>query len=152
MKDLSPTLRAGIYIFLGIIFSLGQKVLTQMENICGGSVNFVYVGCILSAIFNFTLYFKNLWVFFISETMLSLFSTISIVTLSSVISHSPESLSGSIMGLNEGLSNFSMFLGAFIFPSLMNISPFLPFFIGGAITLLLGLITYRIEYLKPKVE
>lgn len=149
-QNLSSSVRGSLFIFLGIVFSFGQKGLTSIENFFGGPIRFVYIGCILSTIFNFTLYFSNFWVYLLSETILSLFSTISIVTLSSLISHTPDFLSGSIMGLNEGLGNFSMFLGALIFPTLMSMFSFSPFLIGGVVTLVLAFASSKVVYIKPK--
>lgn len=151
-QNLSPSVRGIIFISLGILFTVTQSYLTKLEKMFGGPQSLLSLGCFISAIANFLMLIKGVYTFIIAQFLVTVFSIIIVVTLGAVTSNTKDSIRGSIHGLHEGLANFSLVIGAFIFPSLMTILPEMPFVIGGIAMLMLGFVSSSVPYIKAKIQ
>lgn len=126
--------------------------MTTLERIFGGADQLVKYGCFISFVANFIMLFKGFWYFAAAQVLLTIFSVIVLMTIGAITANTKDSIRGSIHGLHEGLSNFSLVFGAFVFPSLMTLTPELPFLIGGIMLVALGFVSTRVPNIKSKKE
>lgn len=135
--DMSAGLRSSFLLSIGILSAVVQSNLTTIVNLFGGRKRAMVIGCAANAVINMIAPLSNT-VMFITTTLLSTFvGFLHIITLSILSKLSPQSVQGSIMGLNESLLNVGTVVGPLFCTYSASVDYRIPFFTSAAI--LMGL-------------
>eukprot|EP01122_Echinamoeba_exundans_P005027 TRINITY_DN1520_c0_g1_i2.p1 TRINITY_DN1520_c0_g1~~TRINITY_DN1520_c0_g1_i2.p1 ORF type:complete len:316 (-),score=48.74 TRINITY_DN1520_c0_g1_i2:44-991(-) len=140
--DMSPGLRSGFLLSIGILSAAVQSNLNKSVSVFGGRHRAMVIGCFINALINLVAPLSSAAVF-ITVSLLSTFvGFLPIITLSILSKLSPQNVQGSIMGLNESLLNIGTVVGPLFCSFTASIDHKIPFFTAA---LLLFILMYKVQ-------